>query len=90
MPYPFGQMPTLREFIEAALEEGCEEKFSEGEIVGQRGAAKARYLVGRNGVIYIVPNMKDNERLAPSVMASMARALKIRAFLHLYQHLLKE
>lgn len=89
MAHPFQQMPTLREFIDAAVEEGCEERVSESEIIGPRGPTRARYLRGTNGVVYILPEMADGDRLTPTTMASMARALRLKCYLHVYKHLLQ-
>jgi hypothetical protein len=87
MAYPFAQMPTLKSFIDAAVNEGCREGISQKPIVTSRGAAHARYLVGRNGVPYILPDIGDEDRLTPTVLASMIRVLQINAYRDLCAHL---
>jgi hypothetical protein len=81
-------MPTLREFIDAAISEGCREGVSQREIMGPRGSVKARYLVGSSGVPYILPDIADDEHLTPTVLASMTRVLKVRTFWDLCAHLM--
>jgi len=43
MPFPFSAMPTLGQFVERAVEQGCRDKKIHG-MVGQDGELKARYL----------------------------------------------
>jgi hypothetical protein len=88
MSFPFAPMPNLKAFIDAAVKEGCQEGVSQAPIVTPRGATAARYLIGTTGVIYILPNIDDDECLNPTVLASMIRVLKIKAFRELCEHLL--
>ena len=85
MPSPFRAFPTLREIVEEAKKQGCKEKTLSG-IVGPRGPAPARYLVGAgpNGAIKILPNVSDDEHLAPSEIKNIVRVLKITGFDHFY------
>jgi hypothetical protein len=83
MPSPFRAFPTLRELIEQAKAQGCKEGSISG-IVGPRGPAPGRYLVGTNGVIKILPNIQDDERLAPSEIANIVRVLRVTGFEHYY------
>lgn len=87
MPYPFAQMPTLRQFIDEAKKHGCTEGYSKSELVGPRGSARVHYLIGPNGVVYPLPDIKDDDRLTPTIMASIARALQISILHELYSHL---
>lgn len=78
MPHPFSQAPTLREFIDAAVRMGCEERSLEASLVGSRGAMTIRYLLSpAKKVIYPLPDIADHERLAHSTVASLERALGI-------------
>jgi hypothetical protein len=81
--YPFAEMPTLRQFIDAAVMEDCREGYSKSELVGPRGPTRARYLVGTNRVLVILPNIADHERLTPNQTESMTRALQIQKFPYL-------
>lgn len=77
MPVPKDQLPTLREFLDAAVAQGCKYGELQGELVGPRGRIAARYLVSRAGVIYPLGNRKDDERLDPTTFLSMVRILGI-------------
>jgi hypothetical protein len=78
MPVPFIAFPTLREVVEHCKAQGCREGSVPG-ISGPKGKAPARYLIGAgpNGAIKILPNVADNERLAPNEIANIVRVLKI-------------
>jgi hypothetical protein len=82
---PSGAFPTLRDVIEEAKKQGCKEKTI-GGIVGPRGPAPARYLVGfgPTGAIKILPNIPDDEHLSPSEIANIVRVLKITGFDHYF------
>ena len=45
MAFPFGQLPTLRQFLDAAIAQGCQEILLKG-IIGPNGPVDARCLVG--------------------------------------------
>lgn len=81
MSFPFKGMPTLREFVYAAVQQGCKEREVPG-IVGARGPAKARYLVGAgpNAPIVILPNVGDSVRLTPTVLANLVRTLGVTGY----------
>jgi hypothetical protein len=83
MASPFRSFPTLRELVEQAKKQGCREGRIDG-IVGPRGPAPARYLAGKDGVIKILPNIADDEHLAPSEIANIVRVLKITGFDHYF------
>ena len=87
MAFPFAPMPTLRDVIDKAVEQGCRYGELRGELTGPRGQAKARYLINRNQVIYPLPNLPDDWRLAPTVLASMVRSLGIEGYDHLISHI---
>ncbi len=80
MAHPFAPMPTLREFIDAAVSQGCREGVAHSKLVGPHGPTEVRYLEGTNKVIYPFPNIKDDDRLTSTLMASVVRALKLRGF----------
>ena len=78
MPHPFSQAPTLREFIDVAVSMGCEERSLDVSLVGPRGATAIRYLLSpAKRVIYPLPDIADQDRLAHSTVASLERALGI-------------
>jgi hypothetical protein len=77
MAYPFAPWPTLREFIDAAEKQGCKEIAVTG-IIGTKGPLQGRCLVGPNGVPYPLPGIKDLDRISPTLVGSIERALKIQ------------
>jgi hypothetical protein len=81
MSVPFTTFPTLGELILAAKAQlqGCELKTLTG-IVGPRGDTPARYLVALGRPIVILPNLRDDERLAPDQIAALVRVLRIEGF----------
>ena len=85
MASPFTALPTLREFIERAVAQGCREGAVTG-VVGPRGEMTGRYLAapGAKGAIKILPNIRDDEHLTPSMVASLVRVLKVTGFEHCY------
>jgi hypothetical protein len=85
MPVPFIAFPTLREVVERCKAQGCREGSVPG-ISGPKGKAPARYLVGAgsNGAIKILPNIGDNDRLAPNEIANIVRVLKVTGFDHYF------
>ena len=82
MPFPFAKMPTLREFINAAVSQGCVEKFSGLTIRGPRGETCPKYLVGKGAraPIAILPDIEDDERLTPAVLSNLVRVLSVRGY----------
>ena len=86
MAFPLEPMPTVRQFVEAAVKEGLSEHYR--ELTSSRGTICGRHLVTPDQKIYYPLPIDPNERLAPETMASIARVTKTRAYIHLYQHLL--
>lgn len=75
--------PTLRQFIIAAVAQGCREKVAQGEVIGWKGPLKARYLAAptANGeVIAILPNIRDSDLLTPTMLAQLVRVLGVTGF----------
>jgi len=87
MAFPFAPMPTLRDVIEAAVEQGCRYGELKGDLIGPRGATRARYLINKQQVIYPLPNLPDDWRLPPTLLASMVRSLEITGYDHLISHI---
>jgi hypothetical protein len=87
MPLPPAHVtPTMRELIEKAIEQGCEFSKLKNQLVGPRGPVDVRYL-RRGMVIYPLPNLPDDWRLTPTLVASITRALGITGYEHLTSHL---
>jgi hypothetical protein len=79
MAFPFGQLPTLRQFLDAAIALGCEEVIVPG-VTGPDGRlVDARCLVGPapNRIPYPLPGLKDRQRMTPSLVGSIERTLGI-------------
>jgi hypothetical protein len=75
--------PTLRQFIIAAVAQGCRERFSRGEIVGWKGPLKAHYLVRpktTGDLVAVLPAIRDSDSLAPTVLAHLCRVLEVTGF----------
>ena len=83
MPAPFRAFPTLGEIIAAAKQQGCQEGRID-RVVGPRGRAPGRYLIGTNAVIKILPNIADADRLAPNEIRNIVRVLNITGFDHYF------
>jgi hypothetical protein len=79
MAFPFGQLPTLREFLDAAIAQGCEEIEVAG-VIGPNGPIDARCLVGPPParIPYPLPGMDDDDRMTPSLIGSIERTLGIQ------------
>jgi hypothetical protein len=78
---PFSTFPTLREFVEAAKTQGCEEKFARA-IRGPRGAIQPRTLIRRGATTKyaILPNIPEDYRLSPVMLQQLVRTLGIQGF----------
>jgi hypothetical protein len=78
MAFPFGQLPTLREFLDAAIAQGCQVVEVLG-VVGPQGPIAARCLIGPPGnrIPYPLPGMADDERMTPTLIGSIERTLGI-------------
>lgn len=77
--YPFGQMPTYRQFIDYAESKGCHLKTVR-TVVGPKGPILSSYLVGPNKVAVLLPNLSLDDRLAPSTLQNYERALEIPSY----------
>jgi hypothetical protein len=86
MAFPMEPMPTVRQFVDAAIGIGYEEHYR--ELHSSRGTIKARHLVTPDKGIYYPLPIDEGERLAPEMMASIARVTGVRVYGHLYEHLL--
>ena len=74
---------TLRQFIIAAVRQGCREKVAHGEIIGWKGPAKVHYLLKpqpEGDLIAILPNVRESETLSPTVLTNLVRALDLTGF----------
>ena len=74
---------TLRQFIIAAVAQGCREKSARGEIVGWKGPLKAHYLVRprqTGNLLAVLPNVRDSDELSPAVLAHLVRVLELTGF----------
>jgi len=75
--------PTLRQFIIAAVAQGCREKFARGEVVGWKGPMRAHYIVRpktSGDVVAVLPDIRDSDLLAPTVLAHLVRVLEVTGF----------
>ena len=79
MAFPFGQLPTLREFLDAAIALGCDLVEVPG-VLGPNGPVDTCCLVGPppSRIPYPLPGIEDDERLTPSLVGSIERTLGIR------------
>jgi hypothetical protein len=74
--YPFGRMPTYRQFMDYAESKGCHLKTIR-RIIGPDGPIVSSYLLGPNAIVVLLPNIPLDEYLAPSTLQSYERALEI-------------
>ena len=81
MAYPFGPMPTLKEFIKVAVEEfGAQLSESGHAVLGPRGASVPRYLERKveGGFCHVtLPNLSENDILTPPVISYLCQSLQI-------------
>jgi hypothetical protein len=79
MAFPFGQLPIFREFLDAAVAQGCEVVQVPG-VIGPNGPVDARCLVGPppNRIPYPLPGMQDDDRMTPGLIGSIERTLGIK------------
>jgi hypothetical protein len=59
---------TLRQFIIAAIAQGCTEKFTRRDIPGSTGPLTAHYLA-KGKLSAILPNVRESDPLTPTVLA---------------------
>ena len=78
MAFPFGQMPTLRQFLNAAVARGCQEILVKG-VIGPNGPLDARCLVGPppSRIPYPLPGIGDDDYMTPTMIGSIERTLGI-------------
>jgi hypothetical protein len=77
MAFPFGQLPTLRQFIDAAVALGCRELTIPGVSGPSGGTAYSRCLVSPTSNPVPLPNVPDDERLTPTIVGGLHRGLGI-------------
>jgi hypothetical protein len=82
MAFPFSAMPTLRDFIERAKEQGCKEGRLTNKIIGPRGPVVIRYLVSPSQIVSILPDLHDTDHLAPIQLGHLVRALGVTGYDH--------
>jgi hypothetical protein len=75
-------LPTLRQFIIKAVEQGCKEGFAKGQLFSAQGPSRSHYLADRSGMIAILPKIRDSDPLTPSMVSQLVRALKVDGFDH--------
>jgi hypothetical protein len=80
MPVDPNTIPTLRDFLDTAVAQGCKYGELHDQLVGARGRIAVRYLVSPAGVIYPLGNRRDDERLDPTTFLSMVRVLRIAGY----------
>ena len=73
MPVPFGEAPSLRDFIEKAKSLGAELRHSPTVMEGPRGPVRFAYLWIDSERFVPLPDMGYEERLAPDMVDHMAR-----------------
>ena len=69
------QMPTLGDFVQAATENHGAQ-LSGVESLGPRGQVAHRYLI-REGKLAVLPEVEDDDVLAPTVVRSLCNRLGI-------------
>lgn len=67
---------TLRQFIIAAVAQGCEEKLARHEIPGWISPVTGHYLAKGN-VRALLPDIRDSDLLTPTMLANLVRALDL-------------
>ena len=82
MAYPFTQMPTFGEFIARITDEHkAKIRKINSTLSGPRGKAKIEFLMrtGKDGEIKvaIIPNLREDEHLTPSVLRSLCAQLDV-------------
>lgn len=70
---------TLRQFIIAAIAQGCTEKFVRREIPGSIGPLTGHHLV-KGELTAILPKVRESDPLTPTVLAYLVRALALAGF----------
>ena len=69
----------LKEFVDSAIEQGCEIRTSKFDIVGQWGVKQVRYLYNpKTDGTYDITDFDDGEFIAPSSIHAAERRLGIK------------
>lgn len=76
MAFPFGKAPTLGEFIEKAKTHGVEVKHCP-VVDGPQGPVRFSYLWIDADRFVPLPDLSNEDRLAPDLVDHLARRLKI-------------
>lgn len=83
MPYPLTPMPTLGEFIARLTSDEYKAKIKKIKttLIGPRGEANIEFLMrtGKDGKvkIAIIPNLRQDEHMTPSILRSLCIQLDI-------------
>jgi hypothetical protein len=77
MASPFTALPTLAEFVAYAKSQGCSEFTPKTRIIGPRGEARVRCLIGRRGIPVVLPDIAEDDHLMPTELGGLCRALGI-------------
>jgi hypothetical protein len=80
MPFPFGPLPTLREFLEEVVaKHGCQVIDVEG-VIGPHGPIDRRCLLGPSPsrIPYPLPAMLETHFMKPALIGSIGRTLGIK------------
>jgi hypothetical protein len=80
MAFPFGQSPTLRQFLDVAISKGCRLIHVPGVIGPDGRAIDSRCLIGPapNYIPYPLPGIRDDQPLNPGLIGSIERTLGIQ------------
>ncbi len=86
MPVPtegWGSFRPVREIVERAKEQGCEERRPEAVIETPWGTKQVRYLYNpKTGGRYDISDFEDNEFMAPSTIRAAERRLGVKLTVH--------
>lgn len=77
MAFPFGQLPTLQQFVHAAVAQGCRLLNIPGITGPSGGIGIYRALVSPGGNPVPLPDIADDERLTPTMVGGLHRGLGI-------------
>jgi len=78
MAYPFGGHPSFARMKERLLQLGCSIEKVEGTIIFQGRPIEILFILNpENGRFLPLPNMSDEERLAPSLVEHIERRLGV-------------
>jgi hypothetical protein len=78
MAQPFGGHPTFARLKERLQELNCETQKLDGTLVGPDGEKTVWFAVNKGtGAFVVLPDLPDDEHLAPSVIGNIERRLGI-------------